>query len=163
MSFLQLVNETSLHRESTIHRAQNLADLFSWALDCLRSPVLVTRVLVVCGHLDSGICGPGSLLTIPFSFPGRHCLDLPWSQSYFLCVIQLLFKWIIHLLDPEDMRSSPEDTLVPAIRETSRCFPNGSPHKTPSINYQVVCRCNCPVIAWTHAVTRCVYKSLAVQ
>lgn len=161
MFFLQLVNETSLYVESTVHRAQNLADLFSWVLACCKAQCLLPECWFSV-DLDSGICGPGSLLTIPFSFPGKHCLDLPWSQSCFLCVIQLLFKWITHLLDLEDMRSSPEDTIVPAKRETSRCFPNGSRHETPSINYQVVCRCNCPVIAWTHAVTRCVYKSLVV-
>lgn len=41
MSFLHLVNETSLHRESTVHRAQNLADLFSWVLACCEAQCLL--------------------------------------------------------------------------------------------------------------------------
>lgn len=102
-------------------------------------------------------------LIIPFSLPGKNCLALSWSQSYLLCVIQLLCKWIPCLLLLEGIRSSPEDVIIPVKWKNSHCFPNGSPHKTPSINYQVLCRYNCPVIAWAHVVTRCVYKSLAVQ
>lgn len=41
MFFLQFVNETSLYVGSTVHRAQNLADLFSWALACCKAQCLL--------------------------------------------------------------------------------------------------------------------------
>lgn len=41
MFFLQLVNETSLYMESPVHRAQNLAYLFSGALACCKAQYLL--------------------------------------------------------------------------------------------------------------------------